>query len=159
MCYPAWGVDNQKLTTIESVAKTSQIAPSVLDICRTLGWEFARLETCKRRRRNACSSSPPSLDLLRSAKHIKHQKLLTKPRSPWYEKENHTRNVFFMVYVHKLWGVFQVSNLAHSLEDILGHKNQLIFVADLSRLFDCPPSGGWHISKVAGYGGLLLLLE
>lgn len=35
--------------------------------CRSIGSGFARLETYKRRRRNPCSSSPPSLDLLRSS--------------------------------------------------------------------------------------------
>jgi len=34
---------------------------------------------------------------------------------------------------------------------------QLILIADLFQLFNCPPSGGWHISKVADIGGLLLL--
>jgi len=33
---------------------------------------------------------------------------------------------------------------------------QLIFIADLFQFFNCRPSGGWHISKVADIGGLLL---
>jgi hypothetical protein len=33
---------------------------------------------------------------------------------------------------------------------------QLIFVGDLFRYYNAPPSGGWHILKVAGIEGVPL---
>jgi len=77
-------------------------------------------------------------------------------RPPWARPKNgdHDQIMLEMTLFDRL---FAYSCLSYKRATTWsGGIIQLIFIADLFQLFNCPPSGGWHISKVADIGGLLL---